>query len=126
MPTASEMNTTINKIKAMQSKWGLSQTTKSFSSGGKILASDANSMVDMVAQGKNKSGWSGSIAPKVSVGQIIQNITASLNSQADAITAHCPCNCNHCSCNCNHCSCDCNYCKSCSSSCDSGCDNTNR
>ena len=126
MPTASEMNTTINKIKAMQSKWGLSQTTKSFSSGGKILASDANSMVDMVAQGKNKSGWSGSITPKVSVGQIIQNITASLNSQADAITAHCPCNCNHCSCNCNHCSCDCNYCKSCSSSCDSGCDNTNR
>ena len=118
MPTAAEMNTTINKIKAMQSKWGLGQTSKSFTTGSKILASDTNQLIDMIVAGKSKSGWGGSVSAKVNIGQIISNISASLNSQADAITSHCPCNCNHCSCNCNHCSCNCDHCRNCSSSCD--------
>ena len=126
MPTASEMNTTITKIKAMQSKWGIAQTTKTFSSGSKILASDTNQLIDMVTAGKQKSGWTGTVSSKVSVGQIISNIAAALNSQADAITAHCPCNCNYCSCNCNYCSCNCDNCVSCGSSCDSGCDSAGR
>lgn len=118
MPTASEANTTINKIKSMQSKWGLSQTSKSFSSGSIMYASDINQMVDMILQGKSKSGWGGSVSSKVGVGELIRNILASLNSQADAITAHCPCNCNHCNCNCNHCKCNCDQCYTCNSSCD--------
>lgn len=118
MPTASEMNNTIGKIKSMQSKWGITQTSKTFTVGQTITASDTNQLIDMLTQGKSKSGWGGSISSKVNVGDLIRDITASLNSQADAITSHCPCNCNHCSCNCNRCGCNCDNCRSCSSSCD--------
>lgn len=118
MPSSGEINGTITKIKAMQSKWGISQTGKNVSSGSKITANDTNELIDMILAGKSKSGWGGTVSSKVNVGALITNILASLNSQADAITNHCPCNCNHCGCNCNHCSCDCNYCYNCSSSCD--------
>ena len=117
--TASEINTTIGKVKSMQSKWGLSQTGMSVSSGSTMRASEINSIIDMINQGKSKSGWTGSVSSKVNVGEVIRNILASLNSQADAITSHCPCNCNHCSCNCNHCPCNCDRCYNCGSNCDS-------
>lgn len=111
--------TTITKIKAMQSKWGLTQMNDSVVTQGDTLkASTVNSMIDAIIAGKSKSGWGGTVSSKVSVGQLVTDIFASLNSQADAVTKHCPCNCNHCSCNCNKCSCNCNNCDSCGSSCD--------
>lgn len=112
--------TTITKIKAMQSKWGLAQISDSVvTQAAKVTTNTTNQMIDAIVAGKTKSGWGGSVSGKVSVENLITDIFASLNSQADAITSHCPCNCNYCSCNCNHCSCNCNKCESCSSNCDS-------
>ena len=122
MGTLNDLNTTISKIKSTQSRWGVGQTGISKSSGSIMEASTINSLIDSLNSAKSRSGWGGSVSSKVSVGQVIKNILVSLNSQADAIRAHCPCNCNHCTCNCNHCDCNCNHCRSCSSQCDNGCD----
>lgn len=117
---ASSGTTTITKIKAMQSKWGLAQMSDSVvTQAANVTANIPNQMIDAIVAGKSKSGWDGSVSDKVSVGNLITDIFASLNSQADAITAHCPCNCNYCACNCNYCKCNCDRCDSCSSSCDS-------
>lgn len=126
MSTLNDLKTTISKVKDSQSKWGLTQTTIDVNSGDIMRATTINGLIDELNKVKTRSGWGGTVSPKVSVGDLIRNILASLNSEADAIKAHCPCNCNHCSCNCNHCSCHCNHCKSCSSQCDNGCDSSRR
>lgn len=115
---AGEFNNTIAKVKAMQSRWGIGQTGMSVGRGTRMEAGQINTVIDMINAGKSKSGWGGAVSGKVGGGSRISNILASLNSQADAITNHCPCNCNHCACNCNHCSCNCNDCFRCSSDCD--------
>ena len=101
---SSSPTSVMNKIKEMRSKWGITNSNvKTFNSGNTANATDINTMIDWINEGKTKSGWSGSVPSKVNVSELITEITASLLSTAEAIRAHCPCNCNHCSCNCNRC-----------------------
>ena len=110
----------MNKINSMRAKWGISGSATTFTAGQtSTSSSQINSMIDWINEGKNKSGWSGSVSPKVNAGDLLKNIIATLSSTADQITAHCPCNCNHCSCNCNRCSCNCDNCDNCHVGCDS-------
>lgn len=104
-------NQVMSKIKEMRSKWGISTSgSVTFSTGNKTLASERNNLTAWIQEGKNKSGWGGTVPSGVSVGQLLTDEFSALLNAAEAIRTHCPCNCNYCSCNCDRCSCNCNRC----------------
>lgn len=117
---ASKPTTVMNNINSMRAKWGITNSSsKTFTSGTtKVTASDINTMLDWIAEGKTKSGWTGSIPSDVVVGNLVTDILDQMITTTTNITNHCPCNCNYCSCNCNHCSCNCNNCNNCAVNCD--------
>lgn len=110
--TTTPATSAMNKIREMQSKWGISQTNKSYVAGNKIVTTDAKDLYTWLTQAKNKSGWTGTVPTQlnVSTNTNITNVFDLAYSTAESIRTYCACNCNYCSCNCNRCGCDCNDC----------------
>ena len=102
----------MSKIREMQSKWGLTQRTKTYSSGNVILRTDASDLYSWLAEGKSKSGWTGTVPTSLNVtaGSNIIDVFDVAYSTAESIRTYCRCNCNYCSCDCDRCSCDSDYC----------------
>lgn len=96
---ASDAKRVMDKISEMRVRWG--STTGEvipFTVGKVITALDTNKLVDFILEGKSRSGWTGVVSPKVSVGQYIDRTWFDLWNQAEAIRVYCGCDCNFCAC----------------------------
>lgn len=107
-----DVDSAMNRIINCRTKWGTgsSATFKPTAGSTIVKAVDVNNMSDWLVDVKKRSGYTGGTQGHVSAGSKITNVWAAMKQQADAVYAHCKCNCNHCSCNCNHCKCNCDNC----------------
>ena len=118
-----DFDATSSAVDNSRAKWGLSRAGTTVSVGETTTAAKVNRLVDLLTEAKSKSGWGGSISPKVSVDDYLKQTKLNeLTANANSIYSYCRCNGNcqgGCSNKCTGCTGSCGGSGSCCGSCSS-------